>query len=177
MIRKLILSIFIFTLGCSTFSTNEDSMKTVAHVDIQKFMGNWYVLSGRFTMLEKEVHNALEVYTWNEKEERIDIGFTYNKGSLTGDIKSIPQKGWIQNKTSNAYWKVSPLWPLKFDYLIVALADDYSWTAIGVPDQKFLWIMARDTKNPEATINAANEKLTAAGYDIKNQVLVPHQSQ
>ena len=150
-------------------------MKTVDHVEINQFMGSWYVLAGRFTFLEKEVHNAVEKYTWNEQDQRIDVDFTYNRGSLTGPLKSIPQKAWVYDPKTNAHWKVSPLWPLKLDYLIVALDKNYQWTAIGVPNQKYLWIMARDWKNPEPTIQAAVQKLVEAGYDASNMVRVPHQ--
>lgn len=149
-------------------------MKTVEQVKIDKFMGNWYVLAGRFTFLEKDVHNGLERYTWNQKENRIDVDFTYNQGSFTGPKKSIPQKAWIFNQETNAHWKVSPLWPLKFNYLVVALDKDYRWTAIGVPDQAYLWIMARDWKNPEGTIEEAIESLKKIGYSTKNIVRVPH---
>ena len=108
-------------------------MKTVEKVDIQRFLGDWYVLAGRFTFLETDVHNALERYTWNAAKERIDVAFTYNEGSLTGKQRSIPQKAWIHDSATNAHWKVSPLWPFKFDYLVVALDESYRWTAIGVP--------------------------------------------
>ncbi|MCE3010189.1 MAG: lipocalin family protein [Proteobacteria bacterium] len=173
--KSILVSLMSLVLfGCSSFSSKDESMKTVAQVDLKKFMGDWYVLAGRFTPLEKEVHNAVEVYTWNEKEERIDIGFTYNKGSFDGKVKSIPQKGWIHNQKTKAHWKVSPLWPLKFDYLIVGLAEDYSWTAIGVPDQSYLWIMARSPENPEATVQKAVSALQAVGYKSDQLVLVPH---
>jgi apolipoprotein D and lipocalin family protein len=166
------LILFLGTIACTTTGNN---VKTVENVDIQKFMGDWYVLAGRFTFLEKEVHNGLERYTWNEKENRIDVDFTYNKGSFTGPQKSIPQKAWIYNQETKAHWKVSPLWPLKFDYLIVALDENYRWTAIGVPDQKYLWIMARDWKNPEPIVAEATARLNQIGYDTKNMVLVPQQ--
>jgi len=160
------------TASCSTTGNN---LKTVEKVEINKFMGDWYVLAGRFTFLEKDVHNGLERYTWNQDKDRIDVDFTYNRGSLTGPKKSIPQKAWIYNKDTMAHWKVSPLWPFKFDYLIVALEENYRWTAIGVPDQKFLWIMARDWKNPEATIEEAVKRLNEVGYDTNNLIRVPHQ--
>lgn len=150
-------------------------MSTVQNVVIDKFMGDWYVLAGRFTFLEVDVHNGLERYTWNQERERIDVDFTYNKGSLTGPKKSIPQKAWIYNQDSKAHWKVSPLWPFKFDYLIVALEENYRWTAIGVPNQNYLWIMARDWRNPEPIIQEAITRLAAIGYDTKNLVRVPHQ--
>lgn len=150
-------------------------MNTVDKVDLQKFMGDWYVLAGRFTFLEVDVHNGLERYTWNESEKRIDIDFTYNKGSLTGPQKSIPQKGWVYNQDSSAHWKVSPMWPFKFSYLVVALDESYRWTAVGVPDQKYLWIMARDWRDPEPIISEAIRQLEAKGYDAKNLVRVPQQ--
>ncbi len=150
-------------------------MHTVDHVDIQRFMGDWFVLAGRFTILERGAHNALERYTWNAPEDRIDITFTYNKGALDGPIKSIPQKGWVEDKTAGGHWRVSPLWPLKFDYLIIDLADDYSWTAIGVPDQKYLWIMARDWKHPEPIVTQVVRRLNAKGYKTTDLVVVPHQ--
>lgn len=150
-------------------------MTTVESVDINQFMGSWYVLAGRFTFLEKEVHNGVEKYTWNKEKDRIDVDFTYNKGGLNGPQKSIPQKAWIYNQSTKAHWKVSPLWPFKFDYLVVALDKNYQWTAIGVPDQKYLWIMARDWKNPESTIEDAIKQLNKVGYDTKNLVRVPQQ--
>lgn len=165
---------FLFCATLAASACTSTPPKTVAKVDLQRFMGDWYVLAGRFTPFETDVHNGKETYTWNAKEERVDIGFTYNKGGFDGPVKSLPQKGWIEDKNSNAHWKVSPLWPLKFNYLIVAIADDYSWTAIGVPDQKYLWIMARDWKNPEPVLKAALARLEEFPYDTKNLVTVPH---
>ena len=172
---KLLLNLILIiaAVGCS--STTRGNVKTVESVDINKFMGDWYVLAGRFTFLEKDVHNGLERYTWNEKKERIDVDFSYNKGALNGPKKSIPQKAWIFDAKSNSRWKVSPLWPFKFDYLIVALDENYRWTAIGVPDEKYLWIMARDWKNPETTIENAIRHLDQIGYNTKNLVRVPQQ--
>lgn len=168
-LRMRILSAFLVS-GCSTGSY----MNTVEKVEISKFMGSWYVLAGRFTFLETEVHNGLEIYTWNESKERIDVEFTYYKGGFEGDKKSIPQKAWIFNRETNAHWKVSPLWPLKLDYLIVELDENYQWTAVGVPNQKFLWIMARDWKNAELIIAEAVRRLEAKGYNAKDIVRVPH---
>ena len=149
-------------------------MKTVNKVDMPKFMGDWYVLAGRFTFLEKGVHNGLEKYSWNEKKQRIEIDFTYNRDSFDGDKKSIPQKGWVFNEETNAHWKVTPLRPFKFDYLVVALDDDYQWTAIGVPSQEYLWIMARDWRDPDKVIAEAKKKLTETGYNAEKLVRVPH---
>ena len=38
---------------------------------------------------------------------------------------------------------MQPFWPVKLDYLILEVADDYSTTVIGHPSRGYVWIMAR----------------------------------
>lgn len=89
-------------------------------------------------------------------------------------MKSLPQTGWVYNKTTNAHWKVSPLWPLKLDYLIVGLAPDYSWTVIGVPNQNYVWIMARDYNLNQAQLDQIIEEMKKRNYNMDDLVKVPH---
>jgi apolipoprotein D and lipocalin family protein len=63
---------------------------------------------------------------------------------------------------------------LEFDYLIIDLADDYSWTAIGVPNQKYLWIMSRDWNFSDQKVQEVLSRLKAKGYDSENTVRVLH---
>ncbi len=149
--------------------------KTVDYVDISKFMGKWYVQAGRFTFMEKDVHNAIEIYQWDEEKEQIKISFDYRQGGFDGKKKSIPQTGSIYNHQTNAHWKVSPIWPLKFDYLVIALAEDYSWCAIGVPSQKYLWIMTRESNLTEVEFEKILSKVKETGYSIEDLSQVPHQ--
>lgn len=165
-----ILSLIMF-VGCSSTPKYE---KTVDRVEIEKFMGRWYVMAGRFTPFETDVHNGIESYAWNADKSQIDISFDFNKGGFDGSKKSYPQKGWIHNATTNAHWKVQPFWPLKFDYLIVDLASDYSWTVIGVPDQKYVWIMARDYTISRDKIDEIIKSMADKGYNMNELVFVPH---
>jgi len=173
--RSALVILSLFTTLSTSACAQVENFKTVSHVDRARFMGDWYVQAGRFTPLEKDVTNALEKYTWNAEKERIEIDFSYNQGSFTGPVKKIPQKGYIQNKETNAHWKVSPLWPLKFDYLIVALDPDYQWTAIGVPSQKYLWVMTREVQMPKEKLDQVLKMIEAEGYPVDNLTMVPQQ--
>lgn len=153
----------------------EGVAKSINKLDLEKFMGTWYMLAGRFTKHEAGAFNGIETYKLDPDENNIKITYEFNKDSLTGEKKTIPQKGWVHDKESKAHWKVSPMWPIRFNYLILAIADDYSWAAVGVPDQKYLWIMARDWKNPEATLEKANAALLKIGYDPKIATKIQHQ--
>jgi apolipoprotein D and lipocalin family protein len=164
-------SLFLLLLiGCSSVSYK----KTAESVDLQDFMGTWNVQAGRFTIFERGVHNGVEIYTWNEKEQRIDIEFTYNKGALDGEKKSVPQKGWVHNKQTNAHWKISPFWPLKFDYLVIYLSEDKKWTAIGVPSESYLWIMSRDKNPSRQEVDEVLNKVKNLGYNTSEIKYVEH---
>lgn len=64
--------------------------------------------------------------------------------------------------------------PLKFDYLIIALADDYEWTVIGVPNQKYLWVMTRTPQFPREKVDQIIKDVAKSGYSIENIQYVQH---
>ncbi len=165
----LILGLVFMSVGCAT----KKYTKTVERVEIERFMTKWYVIAGRLTFMEKGAHNAVEVYSWNKKDERIEVDFTFRKDSFEGELKSLPQKAWIVDSKTNAHWKVSPFWPLKFNYLVIDLAPDYSWTVIGVPGEEWVWIMAQDWKMSDETLQSIIKRLAESGYNTKDIKRVP----
>jgi apolipoprotein D and lipocalin family protein len=174
MFKTFALLTLLSTLLLACASTSKlPPQPTVAHVDIPRFMGKWYVIASIPTSFEKNAHNATETYTWNEKEQRIDVDFRFLKESFKGEEKKIPQKGFIYNQQTKAEWRIQPFWPLKFAYLIVGLADDYSDTIIGVPDRGNVWIMARAPSIAPARYDALVAQVKAFGYDVTKLKLVP----
>ncbi len=153
------ITILFYLAGCA--SKNEP-LKLVDTVDVPKFMGKWYVIANIPTFIEKGATHGIEEYTWNEKENRIDVMFTQMKD---GEKKEYPQKAWVDNKAGSK-WKIQFFWPLKFDYLIVDLAKDYSWTVVGVPDRDHVWIMSREKTLDEKTYSEIVNRLNDQKFDI-----------
>lgn len=165
--------LFMTFVGCA----NMKYTKTVEYVELDRFMTKWYVIAGRLTFLEEGAHNAVEIYHFDENEKKINIDFSFYKNSFNGPLKKIPQTAWIVDNKSNAQWKVSPFWPLKFDYLVIALADDYSWTAIGVPNGKYLWIMSQNWNMDDDELDEILNKLKKLGYPANDVKRVPQKWQ
>ena len=168
--NKILLTIWCFMIfSCSTTTP---PLKKVPQVDIGRFMGKWYVIANIPTFIEKDAFNAVETYTWNEKEQRIDVLFTFNKGGLKGEKKSYTQKAFVHDKSGNE-WRIQFFWPLKFPYLILDLAQDYSYTVIGVPNRSYVWIMAKSPTLDDKTYNEIIERLKNQKYDVKKIQKVP----
>jgi apolipoprotein D and lipocalin family protein len=170
---KFALACLLFLSACSTARPHLPPQPTVAKVDLKRFMGKWYVIASIPTRFEKGAVNATETYTWNEKENRVDIDFRYRQDSPSGEEKNIPQKGFIHNQETKAEWRVQPLWPFQFAYLIVDLADDYSDTIVGVPDRDLVWIMARKPEMSDSRYMALESKLGRLGYELSKLKKVP----
>lgn len=161
--------------GCQSMQRNLPPQPTVDRVEIPRFMGTWYVIATIPTMFEKGAHNATETYTWNEAENLVDVDFRFRKDAFDGKEKSIPQKGFIYNEVSKAEWRIQPFWPLSFAYLIVDLASDYSDTIVGVPDRKYVWIMARQPQMQATRYQELVTKVKNLGYDTSKLIQVPQQ--
>ncbi|MCG8463101.1 MAG: lipocalin family protein, partial [Holophagales bacterium] len=93
-------------------------METVEKVDLERFMGDWYVIANIPTFLEKGAHNAVETYALND-DGTIDTTFVFRDGGFDGKQKQYNPKGFVRDDGSNALWGMRLIWPIKADYRIV----------------------------------------------------------
>jgi apolipoprotein D and lipocalin family protein len=165
---SLIASSLLVLAGCG----NKPSLETVAGVDINRFMGDWYVIANIPTFLEKGAHNAVESYKLNA-DGTIATTFTFRKGGIDGPVKTYHPRGFIRDSRSNAVWDMQFLWPFKSEYLIIYLKDDYSITVIGRSKLDYVWIMARKPAISEAEYRSLLKLLADVGYDVDKVQMVP----
>ena len=147
-------------------------MKTVEYVDLERFMGDWYVIASIPTFLEKDAYNAIENYAMNE-DGSIATTFTFRDGAFDGKPKEYTPRGFISDTETNATWGMRFIWPIKADYRIVYLDDDYSKTIIGRQKRDFVWIMAREPEIPEDEYQALLDFVGSLGYDLSKVQRVP----
>lgn len=149
-------------------------METVDYVDLERFMGDWYVIANIPTFLEKGAYNAVENYALND-DGTIATTFTFRDGSFDGKLKEYTPKGFVKDKESNALWGMRFIWPIKADYRIVYLDADYTQTIIGRQKRDYLWIMARTPTISDAAYSRLIEYADSIGYDTSKIKRVPQQ--
>ncbi|MBS3801026.1 MAG: lipocalin family protein [Thioalkalivibrio sp.] len=169
MLRALIAGLVLGTLvtGCSS----PQKMPTVDYVDLDRYMGDWYVIANIPTFLESGAHNALEQYALNE-DGTIDTTFTFRKGGFDGPLRQYNPTGFVRSE-DNAEWGMQFLWPFKAEFLIVYLDAAYSQTVIGRSKRDYVWIMARTPEIPEKDYQTILAHLDGLGYDIDAIERVP----
>lgn len=147
------------------------SMQTVPHVDLPRFMGSWYVIGNIPTSVEKDAYNAIETYRLGD-DNTIETTFTYRKGGFDGKPKEMHPRGFVLDST-NARWGMQFIWPIKADYRIVWLADDYSQTIVAREKRDYLWIMARTPEISDADYQKHVAFAKSLGYDVSKIRKVP----
>jgi len=149
-------------------------MPTVDYVNINRFMGDWYVIANIPTFIETDAHNAIESYRLNA-DGTVATTFTFNDGGFNGEKKVYRPKGFLRDTTTNAIWGMQFIWPIKADYRIVYLDIDYRQTIIGRNKRDYVWIMARTPNIPESDYQNLIEVIAKLGYDTNKLRKVPQQ--
>lgn len=149
-------------------------MKTVESVDLERFMGKWFVIALVPNMIEKGATNSSDTYVLN-KDGTIDITYDAIKD---GKQRQIKQKGTVVNKTSNAEWTIQmrkPFVPfMKFPFKIVYVDKNYEFMAVGYPKNSMGWIMGRSTKVSDEDYKKIMSALVELGYTEEQFELVKH---
>ncbi len=156
-------------VGCASTSK---PLKTVAHVDLPRYMGDWRVIAIIPYFAEKGCVDSVESYALR-KDGKIDNWFTYRKDSFDAPQKKFTALAWVHNTKTNAEWRVRFFGLITADYLVIDLDENYGWTVVGHPSRNYGWIMARARTLPDATYRDILKRLEAQGYDPARFVKVP----
>jgi apolipoprotein D and lipocalin family protein len=168
-IAAALLAVSALTLaGCSSMKP----LETVDYVDLDRFMGDWYVIANIPTFLEKGAHNAVETYALND-DGTIATTFNFRDGAFDGEEKTYNPKGFVRDEKTNAEWGMRFVWPIKADYRIAYLDEDYAVTIIGRNKRDYVWLMAREPSLPAAQYEQLIDKIVAMGYDRSQIQKVP----
>lgn len=172
MLRKSIIAMaaIVILSGCAS----KPPLETVDYVDLDRFMGDWYVIANIPTFVEKGAHNAVENYTLND-DGTIATRFTFREDGFNGEKKEYNPKGFVTDKESNAVWGMRFIWPIKADYRVIYLDDEYSTTVIGRNKRDFVWIMAREPQISDKTYAELVEFTASVGYDTSELRRVPQE--
>ncbi len=169
--RALGLLVLGFAL-CGCAGTRRPPITTVPHVDLPRFMGDWYVIANIPTFVERGAYNAVESYRL-DTDGTIATTFTFRKGGFDGPRKRYQPRGFVLDRQSNAVWGMQFVWPFKGDFRIVYLDSEYTQTVIGREKRDYVWIMARAPAIPESDYQEILRFLAREGYDTTQIQRVP----
>jgi apolipoprotein D and lipocalin family protein len=166
----VVLILVVMETGCSSMKTG---LQTVSHVDLPRYMGDWYVIANIPYFAEKNCYDSIESYALRSDGD-IDNWFTCRKGSFDAPLKrKVNALAQVVDKQSNATWRVRFFKVISVPYLILDLDPQYQWVVVGHPSRRYGWILGRSKTLPGATYDGILQRLGAQGYDASKFAKVP----
>ena len=161
--KSLLLIGSLAMLAATACASDMAPIKPVAHVDLPRFMGSWYVIASIPSFLEKKAYNAVETYQL-QPDGRIATTFRYRKNSFDNPVKTIRSTGFVTPNTGDAVWGVQLVWPIKAQYVVAYLDANYTQTIIARDKRDYVWIMARTPTISQADYDALVARVKQMGY-------------
>jgi apolipoprotein D and lipocalin family protein len=159
----------LLALGCSPTTTARlrlPPLETVAHVDLQRYLGTWYEISSFPQSFQKGCTGTTATYQMRTDGD-IDVVNRCRKDTLDGPEKLAKGRARIVDRVSNAKLEVSFFRPFWGDYWILAVGDDYDYAVVGHPSRDYLWILSRTPTMDEQRYASIVRKLALLGYDTQ----------
>lgn len=165
---KLLAVAFICSLlgGCYGGPVGNANVPQPAKVvDLTQYVGRWYEIARYENGFEKGCEGVTADYTSRE-DGLIGILNTCRKGAVDGAVSTADGKAKIVEGSHNAKLKVSFFGPFYMgDYWVLDRGDDYSWSIVGEPSGRYLWILSRKPVLLDKQIAMLTAKVQAMGYD------------
>jgi apolipoprotein D and lipocalin family protein len=163
-----VLALVLMLSACSSAPT----IPVAERVDLERFMGDWYVIANIPYILENGKVATLDRYA-KRPDGRMDNIFLFRKGSFDAPEQEWRGVSWVHNHETNAEWRVQFIWPFRVPYLVIDLDPDYRWAVIGHPSRDYFWILARTRSLPEDVYRGILDRATTQGYDTSRIAKVP----
>ena len=146
-------------------SGNSSVPQPAKPVELKKYMGHWFELARYENQFESGFESGIDNCSL-----RFDVMLRVLKACRVGWIifkRNEPQgKAKIVADSGNAKLKVSFFGPFYGDYWILDHANDYSWSIVGEPSGRYLWILTRTPTPSGKTSDMLVEKAKTLGYDV-----------
>ncbi|NDV61803.1 lipocalin family protein [Puniceicoccales bacterium CK1056] len=157
------------TTGCAS----KAPLPTPSQVDLDRFMGAWFVVGYTPILVDGKAHNAVEHY-FLAPDGKIRTTYQYRDGGFDAKLKTHTPVGTVYNAETNAEWRMQFIWPFKAQYIIYYLSDDYNRTIIAHPNRKYAWIMQRTPTISDGDYEDMLKKLEAVGFERSLIQRLPH---
>ncbi len=156
-------------IGCATTTTtrlNLPELRTVSHVDLDRYLGTWYDIASFPQRFQRGCTGTTATYTLRG-DGQIDVLNRCKRGSLTGKESLAKGRARVVDRTTNAKLKVSFFRPFWGDYWIIDLGANYEYAVVGHPSRDYLWILGRTPTMDGPVYEGILGRLREQGYEVE----------
>lgn len=134
-------------------------------VDPQRYLGRWYEYARYDNSFQKGCSFVTADY------QAIDADTIAVTNQCIRHLKEKPVTS-VAHGTAHftdheqkAKLKVTFFWPFYGDYWVLDHDEGYTWSIVGEPSGRYLWLLFRTPQPDEAVVHQVMQRITSMGYD------------
>ena len=137
-------------------------------IDLQRFMGRWYVIGRVPNFVERGHVASVNTYTLRD-DNKVAIHYQFREGFAEPE-EEIDIRAKVDEDSGNRRWRTWFYRVVPTHTRILEVAPDYSWALIGYPSREMAWIFARTPDMDNATYRQLATRLRDK-YDVNTDKL------
>ncbi len=137
-------------------------------IDLQRFMGRWYVIGRVPNFVERGHVASVNTYTLRD-DDKVSIRYQFREGFAEPE-EEIEIRAKVDEDSGNRRWRTWFYRIVPTHTRILEVAPDYSWALIGYPGREMAWIFAREPDMDNATYRQLATRLRDK-YDVNTDKL------
>ena len=169
---------FLMLSVSSGLAASDDNkpLAVVPKVELSRYAGKWYEIARLPNRFQKKCEG--DVSATYELLDGGQIKVLNECRQKNGQITRAEGRARLADKSgpnSKLEVRFAPSWlgwfPLVWgDYWILDLAPDYSFSVVGTPDRKYLWILARLPQMEDEAYRKIMERVADRGFDTSRVI-------
>jgi apolipoprotein D and lipocalin family protein len=168
--KWLWLGLVVLFTGCTGVP---EGLQPVGGFDSGRYLGRWYEIARLDHSFERGLTNVTADYRRLDdgRIEVINRGFDAQKKKWS-EVRGVAR---FQGSQDVASLEVSFFGPFYGGYHVLVLDPDYRHALVAGPNRDYLWILAREPKLDQATLDRLIAQASAWGFATGKLILVDHQ--
>jgi apolipoprotein D and lipocalin family protein len=158
-------SLLLAGKAAGQYSGNPAVPEPLKPVDLPRYLGRWYEFARYDNRFERGCEGVTAEYS-RRPDGAIGIVNTCRRGGLGGPLRASSGRARIVPGSGDTKLRVSFFGPVFLGrYWILDHDEDYSWSVVGEPSGKYLWILTREPAPDIAVQELLIARARALGYD------------
>lgn len=134
----------------------------VVSVETERYLGLWHEAARLPNSFQRDCAHSTAAYAEREDGLISVVNTCYRADGETRDVEGRARR---VGEGQEGKLEVSFFGPFWGDYWVIDRADDYSWSIVGEPSGRYLWVLTRAERIGADERAAFEERLRALGYD------------
>lgn len=172
MMRLFIFAAALFVTACSqnpVYRQSNDPLP-VAYIDQERYLGLWHEQARLPNSFEEGCQRATAEYGVRRDGLISVLNTCIN---ARGERRTAEGRARPSGEAGEGKLEVSFFGPFWANYWVLDRAEDYSWSIVGEPEGRYLWLLTREETLTQEQRTEFERRITQLGYRPAEMVWAP----